>query len=111
LFGLLAPLLVLAVAFGVDVTASYRDALHLQALADRAALSGGPLALAGDNAGARAVAKAIVEADGTANLDRADGDKRFEVSLSRPARHLLAGLVTTAPHTAHAVASGARLVE
>jgi Flp pilus assembly protein TadG len=111
LFALLAPLLVLAVAFGIDVTAAYRDALHLQALADRAALSGGPLALTGDPAGARAVAEAIVTADGAAHLDKAEGSKRFEVTLSSPAHHLLAGLATTAPYTAHAIASGSQLVE
>lgn len=111
LFGLLAPLLLLAVAFGVDVTTAYRDALHLQALADRAAQSGGPLALAGDSAGARAVAIAIIAADGSAHLDAADGSKRFEVTVSSPAHHLLAGLITTTPHSARAVAIGARLVE
>ena len=48
LFALLAPLLLLAVAFGSDVPSWYRDALHLQGLADRAALSAGPLWADGD---------------------------------------------------------------
>ncbi|MBC7520043.1 MAG: hypothetical protein H7268_02955, partial [Sandarakinorhabdus sp.] len=63
LFGLLAPLIILAVAFGIDVTAWYRDALHLQGLADRAAASAGPLWRDGDRAGAPAVVAALVGAD------------------------------------------------
>lgn len=102
MLGLLAPLLVLAVAFGIDVTTAHRNALRFQTLTDWAASSGGPLALAGDTAGARAVAEAIV---------RADGSKRFEFTLAGPAHHLLADLITNAPHSVHAVASGARLVE
>jgi Flp pilus assembly protein TadG len=111
LFALLAPLLVLVVAFGIDVTTAYRDALHLQALADRAAISAGPLALAGDKAGARAVAAALITTDGRAELVTAQGDKRFEVTLASPAHHLLAGLIDSPPHTARAVASGAQLIE
>lgn len=115
LFGLLAPLLLLAVAFGSDVPAWYRDALHLQALADRAALSAGPLWAEGGHRQAVAVAEALVALDG-ARLDHAGvdrgGAKGFEVAVSGERAHLLASLpLGDARQEARAVAVGARLVE
>lgn len=64
MFGLVAPVLVAAAAFAIDVTAWHRDALHLQGLADRAAVSAAPLWARGDRAGAVAVAAALVAVDG-----------------------------------------------
>lgn len=121
LFGLLAPLLVAAVAFGIDVTAWYRDALRLQGLADRAALSAGPLWAAGDTASAVAVASALVAADGAATLDHAGtprgsaGDRRrgvIEVAVSSPKSHLLANIpLGSERQSARALALGTRLIE
>jgi uncharacterized membrane protein len=115
LFALLAPLLLLAVAFGSDVPAWYRDALHLQALADRAALSAGPLWAEGAQHEAIAVAEALVAADG-ARLDHAGADrgggKGFEVAVSSARAHLLASLpLGRDRQEARAVAAGGRLVE
>jgi uncharacterized membrane protein len=121
MFGLLAPLLILAVAFGIDVTAAYRNALHLQALADRAALSAGPLWQAGETASARAVAAALVAADSAevrivsmSNEHDKFGQKGaadiFEITLASPEYHLLADLVMPGDHFAHASARGSRLV-
>jgi hypothetical protein len=115
LFGLLAPLLVLAVAFGVDVPGWYRDALRLQGLADRAALSAGPAWAEGDHKGAVAVATAIVALDG-ATLDHAGADrggtKGFEIAVSSRKSHLLANVpLGSERQEARAVAVGARLVE
>jgi uncharacterized membrane protein len=115
LFALVAPLLLLAVAFGVDVPSWYRDVLHLQSLADRAALSAGPLWAEGDRKAAIAVAEALVAADGAtldhAGADRAGG-KGFEVAVSNRKAHLLASLpLGEERQQAHAVAVGARLVE
>ena len=67
LFGLIAPLLVLAVAFGIEVTGGYRDALALQGLADRVAVSAGPLWQAGDRSGAMQLARALA---GDVTIDR-----------------------------------------
>ena len=67
LFGLIAPLLVLAVAFGIEVTGGYRDALALQGLADRVAVSAGPLWHAGDRSGAMQLARALA---GDVTIDR-----------------------------------------
>lgn len=115
LFALLAPLLLLAVAFGSDVPAWYRDALHLQALADRAALSAGPLWAEGERRDAIAVAEALVALDG-ARLDHAGaergGGKGFEVAVSSDRAHLLASLpLGSERQEARAVAVGGRLVE
>ena len=115
LFALLAPLLLLAVAFGSDVPAWYRDALHLQALADRAALSAGPLWADGRHREAVAVAEALVAADG-ARLDHAGADrggsKGIEVAVSSDRAHLLASLpLGRDRQEARAVAIGRRLVE
>lgn len=114
MFGLLAPLLIAAVAFGIDVTAWYRDALHLQGLADRAALSAAPLWGAGDRAGAVAVAAALVdEDDGGARLEFAGGvrDGRgaglragFEVTVSSAKLHLLGAMAAGDRQGARAVA-------
>lgn len=116
MFGLLAPLLVLAVAFGVDVPAWYRDALHLQALADRAALSAAPLWVDGDRRAAIAVATALVAADGAtldhAGADRAGRNAGFEVAVSSRKRHLLATLpLGDERQEARAVAVADRLIE
>lgn len=116
LFGLLAPLLVLAVAFGIDVTGWYRDALHLQGVADRAAISAGPLWLAGDTGGARAIAAAIVADDGGDTTLESSGSppanpRAFAVAVSCPKQHLLVGLVAPGRYTAWAVAQGGRLIE
>jgi uncharacterized membrane protein len=115
LFALLAPLLLLAVAFGIDVPAWYRDALHLQGLADRAALSAAPLWAEGQHKPAIAVAEALVAADG-ATLDHAGADRAggrgFEVAVSSRKAHLLASLpLGEERQQAHAVAVGRRLVE
>lgn len=115
LFGLLSPLLLLAVAFGSDVPSWYRDALHLQALADRAARSAGPLWAQGERRQAVAVAAALVALDG-ARLDHAGtargGGKGFEVAISSDRTHLLASLALgDARQEARAVAVGGRLVE
>lgn len=115
LFGLVAPLLVLAVAFGVDVPGWYRDALHLQGLADRATLSAGPAWADGDRMGAVAIAKAIVALDG-AMLDHAGADrgssKGFEIAVSSRKAHLLATVpLGSERQEARAVAMGGRLVE
>ena len=123
LFGLLAPLLILAVAFGIDVTAWYRDALHLQGLADRAAQSAGPLWHDGDRAGAAAVVAALVAADDvTASLDYAGNPRSgrwagnrqaIEIIVSGRQQHLLAGLYVDDDdrQAARAVALAGRLVE
>jgi uncharacterized membrane protein len=121
LFGLLAPLIILAVAFGIDVTGWYRDALHLQHLADRAAASAGPLWRSGDRAGAAAVAEALVAADapdvriehiGAATGGRWAGDKSaLEVAVSGDQAHLLVGLFAASRQSARAVAIDSRLVE
>lgn len=123
MFGLLAPLLIAAVAFGIDVTAWYRDALHLQALADRAALSAAPVWRRGDREGAVAVARALVEADDAgARLEFAGpvgaGGAAFAVAVSSPKAHLLAALAVRgdrqgarAVATAGAGAGSARLIE
>lgn len=120
LFGLLAPIFVLTVAFGVDTTAWYRDALHLQGLADRTAVSAAPLWRAGDRAGALAVAKALVVTDAAGvTLDHAGAvtsgpwsarRDSFEVVLSRRQQHLLAGLFAPGRQSARAVAVETRLV-
>ena len=115
LFALLAPLLLLAVAFGIDVPSWYRDALHLQGLADRAALSAGPLWAEGQHKSAVAVAEALVAADGVtldhAGADRAGG-KGFEVAVSNRKAHLLASLpLGDERQQAHAVAVGRKLVK
>jgi Flp pilus assembly protein TadG len=115
LFALLAPLLLLAIAFGIDVPSWYRDALHLQGLADRAALSAGPLWADGQHKAAVAVAEALVAADGAtldhAGADRAGG-KGFEVAVSNRKAHLLASLpLGEERQQAHAVVMGRRLVE
>lgn len=114
LFGLLAPLLVLAVAFGIDVTGGYRDALHLQGLADRAATSAGPLWAAGDAKHAMAVAAAIVAADGDVRLDQAgaapDRQDAIEIVVSCRQRHLLSGLFIATRQSARAVAVKSRRI-
>jgi uncharacterized membrane protein len=121
LFGLLAPLIILGVAFGIDVTAWYRDALHLQGLADRAAASAGPLWHDGDREGAVAVVVALVEDDeldveveslGAVTSGRWRGYREaFEVGISADQQHLLAGLFAQSRQSARAVALDARLVE
>lgn len=110
MFGLLAPLLVLLVAAGIDATRWYRDALHLQALADRAAISAGPLWRAGNLAAARETAAALVAADGSdARIDGQGGTTAYHISLSSPAHHLLTGLFILRRHQAAASADGRRL--
>lgn len=110
LFGLLAPLMILIVVLGIDATRWYRDALHLQALADRVAISAGPLWQAGQAAVARETALALVAADGSgARIDWQGGTKSYEVHLGSPAHHLLTGLYSADRHTAQAAAQGARL--
>lgn len=121
LFGLLAPLLVLGIAFGIDVTAWYRDALHLQHLADRAAASAGPLWRTGDREAAVAVVAALVDGDalnveiesvGAATSGRWRGNREaFEVGISADQQHLLAGLFAHSRQSARAVAVDSRLVE
>jgi uncharacterized membrane protein len=121
LFGLLAPLVILAVAFGIDVTAWYRDALHLQGLADRVAASAGPLWRDGDRAGAAAVVTALVGADamdvrierlGSATGGRWAGDKAaLEVAISCNQAHFLAGMFDASRQSARAVARDSVLVE
>ena len=112
LFGLLAPLLVLIVALGIDGTRWYRDALHVQALADRVAISAGPLWQAGQAAAARETALALVAADGSgAQIDWHGGIKSYQVQLSSPAHHLLTGLYIADRHKAQAAAQGARLTQ
>lgn len=102
LTALLAPLLLVAVAFGIDVTGWYRNSLHLQALADRAALSAGPAFAAGDRGAAYAIAEAVVDNDDVAARVDAAGVPRsgrwqgharaFEIIVSSEAHHLVAGL-------------------
>lgn len=110
LFGLLAPLLVLVVAFGIDATAWHRDGLHLQHLADRAATSAGPLWAGGDRRQALAVAAALVAADGDeVRLDHAGAASdatpdAIEIVVSSQQRHLLAGLFADSRQRARAVA-------
>ncbi len=98
LFGLLAPVLLAAVAFAIDVTAWYRDAVHLQGLADRAAVSAAPLWSRGERAGAVAVARALV-ADDSARLDFAGAVRQgrwvgtrdaMEVAVSGRKSHVFA---------------------
>ncbi|MBC7504640.1 MAG: hypothetical protein H7267_02760 [Sandarakinorhabdus sp.] len=120
MFGLLAPLLVLTAAFGIDVTAWYRDAQHLQGLADRTAVSAGPLWSSGDRAEALEVVAALVEVDGQAVvIDHAGAVKSgqwasrrdaFEITLSGRQQYLLAGLFGPSRQTAHAVAIKSQLV-
>ena len=117
MFGLLLPVLVIAVAFGVDTTSWYRDAQHLQAVADRVAASAGPLWQKGDHGGAMAVSQALaVDVD----LDHAGAaiDGRWaarrdalQIVVSCKKRHLLAGFFTPGRQSAQAVALGSRLVE
>jgi uncharacterized membrane protein len=110
LFGLLAPLLVLVVALGIDATRWYRDSLHLQALADRAAISAGPLWKAGNPAAARETAAALVAADASdAQIDHQGGDKSYVITLSSPAHYLLTGLFVLDRHHAQAQTDGTRL--
>jgi hypothetical protein len=121
MFALLAPLLVLTIAFGIDVTGWYRDAQHLQGLADRVAASAGPLWRAGEHDAALAVAQALVGRDGQATaLDHAGAVSQgawsgnadaFEIVLSSNQQHLLAGLFAPSRQGARAVALDARLVE
>lgn len=121
MFGLLAPLLVLTIAFGIDVTAWYRDAQHLQGLADRTAVSAAPLWSSGDRAGALDVAAALVAVDGQAIIiDHAGAVQAgqwagrhdaFEITISGHQQHLLAGLFAPSRQAAHAVAIRDRLVE
>jgi uncharacterized membrane protein len=116
LFGLLAPLLVLAVAFGIDATGWYRDALHLQGLADRAATSAGPLWASGDRQQALAVAAALVAADGgDVHLDHAGPapgapTNAIAIILSSRQHHLLARLFAASRQRARAVAIGTRRI-
>ena len=115
--GLLAPILVLAAAFGIDVICWYGEALHLQGVADRAAVSAGPLWQGGDQNGAIRVANVLA---GDVTLDRIDaaaGGERagrrggVEVIVSCRKRRLLANLWAPGRQTARAVAVGSRLVE
>ena len=119
MFVLLAPVLLLAIGFGIDATAAYRDSLHLQRLADRAALSAAPLLTGRDRAAPHAVAAALVAADdGGVWLDYAGptpGDG-IEVIVSSDRSHPIAALVPGGPRNwARAVAKpgprGAQLVE
>jgi uncharacterized membrane protein len=116
LFGLLAPLLVLVVALGIDATGRTRDALHVQGLADRVATSAGPLWAAGARQQAEAVAVALVAADGSdTRLDHigpapSGGADALEIIVSRPERHVLAALVAPGRHRARAVAVKTRRV-
>lgn len=123
LTALLAPLLLVAVAFGIDVSGWYRDSLHLQALADRAALSAGPAFAAGDRGGAIAIAEAVVDQDdaparidaaGVPRSGRWQGQARaIEVIVSSEAHHLVAGLYAgqSTRLSARAVVLQARRVE
>lgn len=123
LTALLAPLLLVAVAFGIDVSGWYRDSLHLQALADRAALSAGPVFAAGDRSAAYDIAEAVVENDDvTARIDAAgvprsgpyQGQPRaIEIIVSSDAQHLVAGLYAgqSTRLSARAVVLQARRVE
>jgi Flp pilus assembly protein TadG len=121
MFGLLAPLLVLTAAFGIDVTAWYRDAQHLQGLADRTAASAAPLWSSGDRAAALEVAAALVAVDGpgvvidhagAVTAGRWAGQRdAFSITLSARQQHLLAGLFEPDRQTAHAVAIKNQLVE
>lgn len=123
LFGLLAPLLILAVAFGIDVTGWYRDALHLQGLADRAAQSAGPLWRDGNRAGAAAVVAALVAEDdmvvlldyaGPPRAGRWAGNRQaIEIIVSSRQQHALAGLYVDDDdrQAARAISLAERLVE
>ena len=123
LTALLAPLLLVAVAFGIDVSGWYRDSLHLQALADRAALSAGPAFAAGDRSAALAIAAAVIENDdvaaridaaGVPRSGRRQGQIRaFEIIVSSQAQHLVAGLYAgqSTRLSARAVVVQARRVE
>lgn len=114
--GLLLPVLVLTVAFGIDVTGWHRDALHLQGLADRAATSAGPLWAAGNHDEAIAVAAALVRADeGNIRLDHAGAGKNtppeaIEIIVSCNQRHLLGGLFPASRQSARAVAIKTRRI-
>jgi uncharacterized membrane protein len=116
LFGLLAPVLVLVVALGIDATGRTRDALHLQGLADRVATSAGPLWAAGAQQQAVAVAAALVAADGSdARLDHAGpveggAADALEIIVSHPEQHVLAGLFAPGRQRARAVAVKTRRV-
>jgi uncharacterized membrane protein len=116
LFGLLAPVLVLVVALGIDATRRTRDALHLQGLADRVATSAGPLWAAGAQQQAVAVAAAIVAADGAdVQLDHAGTApdapaNAIAITVSSRQHHLLAGLFVTSRQRARAVAIGTRRI-
>lgn len=121
LFGLLAPVLILGVAFAIDVTAWYRDALHLQQLADRAAASAGPYWHDGDRDAAAAVATAVADVDELeVRIDRlanpaagrwARDRRALEIVVSSDQQHLLAGLFAASRQSAGAVAFDDRLVE
>lgn len=123
LTALLAPLLLVAVAFGIDVSGWYRDSLHLQALADRAALSAGPAFAAGDRSAAFAIAEAVIENDdvaaridaaGVPRSGRWQGQPRaIEIIVSSEAQHLFAGLYAgqSTRLSARAVVLQARRVE
>ena len=123
LTALLAPLLLVTVAFGIDVSGRYRDALHLQALADRAALSAGPAFAAGDRNAALVIAAAVIDNDdvvaridtaGVPRSGRHQGQSRaIEIIVSSEARHLVAGLYAgqSTRMSARAVVVQARRVE
>ena len=117
MFGLLAPILILAVAFGIDVTCWYRNALHLQGVADRAAVSAGPLWQGGDRQGAIRVATALAgdvtldRVDAAPDSDRAGRGAGVEVIVSCRKRRLLANLWAPGRQTPRAVAVGSRLTQ
>jgi hypothetical protein len=117
LFGLLLPVLVLAVAFGIDVAGWYRDALQLQGIADRVAMSAGPLWRTGDRAGALQIAGTLAADVTIDHVGRVSSGKRaaqadaFEIIVSSPQHHMLAGLVASQSQSARAVAIGYQLVE
>jgi Flp pilus assembly protein TadG len=102
LTALLAPRLLIAVAFSIDVTGWYRDSLRLQTLADRVALTAGPAFAAGNRGAAFEIAQAVVNNDDVAARIDAAGVPRsrrwqgqaraFEIIVSSEAHYLVAGL-------------------
>lgn len=119
-FALLAPVLLLAATAAMDRIGEARETLQLQGLADRAAISAGPLWADGQRDRAIALATALVAIDGDgARLDHAgqvrDGrwaktSEAIEISVSGQGHRFLADILGSDRPSARAVAIKTRRV-
>ena len=119
-FALLAPVLLLAATVAMDRIGEAREILELQGLADRAAISAGPLWAEGQRERAIAIAAALVAIDGGgARLDHAGTARHgrwaktpeaIEISVSRQRRRFVSDILGSGRPSARAVAIKTRRV-